>query len=235
MARRLSTGLVLAALVVSLAPGISYADVNGECTGEATIKGQTYTPDNDTPGEAIPIPNEDGVQVTYSGSVGFENKGHSGSVSVQVGPFPITVGDWEGSNEADDRGVTNQIYELDDFRDQLPIWIPGVWRVNGEHNASGGSCDGFAMIKLEGAALGSVVGWIALIGLLGLGYAATRAAMKRQTVFATIAAFAAGLFLALLLMMFGVRPLDTVTTVILPVALGLIALVVALTRPRPAF
>ena len=74
-----------------------------------------------------------------------------------------------------------------------------------------------------------------MIGLLGLGYAATRAAMKRQTVFATIAAFAAGLFLALLLMMFGVRPLDTVTTVILPVALGLIALVVALTRPRPAF
>lgn len=235
MARKLLFGLVLAALVMALVPGVALGDVNDECYGEATIKGQTYTPDNDTPGNAIPIPNEDGVQATYSGAVSFENKNHSGSVSVQVGPFPITVGDWQGSNEADERSVTDKIYELDDFRDQLPVWIPGVWRVNGTHSASGGNCDGFAMIKLEGSALSSVAGWIALIGLLGLGYASVRAAMKRQTVFATIGAFGAGLFLAILLMMFGVRPLDTVTTVVIPVALGIIALVAALTRPRSAF
>jgi hypothetical protein len=232
MARKVLFTLVLATLVVSLVPGVAGGDVNPECSGEATIKGETYTPDNDTPGNAIPIPNEDGVQATYSGSVSFENRNHSGSVSVQVGPFPITVGDWEGSNEADERSVTDKIYELDDFRDQLPVWIPGVWRVNGTHTASGGSCDGFAMIKLEGAALGSVVGWVALIGLVGLGYMAVRAAMKRQTVFATIAAFVAGLFLAILLMMFGVRPLDTLTTVVVPVVLGIIALVGSLTRPR---
>ena len=235
MARRLSISLVLAALVITLVPSVAVADVNRECFGEATIKGQTYTPENDTPGNAIPIPDEDGVLITYSGGVTFENKRHMGSVKVQVGPFPITVGDWEGSNEADDRGVENKTYELDDFRDKLPIWIPGVWRVSGTHTASGGECDGFAMIKLEGAALGSVVGWIALIGLIVFAYLAVRAAMKRQMVFATFAAFVAGLFLAILLMMFGVRPLDTVTTVVVPAVLGIIALIAAFTRPRSVF
>jgi hypothetical protein len=235
MTRRPSIGLLLAALLITFVPSVAFADVNEECFGEAKIKGETYTPANDTPGNAIPIPNEKGVQVTYSGGVTFENKNHKGSVKVQVGPFPIEVGDWEGSNEADVRSVENNIYELDDFRNKLPIWIPGVWRVSGTHSASGGSCDGFAMIKLEGAALGSAVGWIALIGLIGAGYGAIGAAMKRQTVFATLAAFVAGIFLAILLMMFGVRPLDTLTTVVLPVVLGVVALIVSLTRPRSVF
>lgn len=235
MTRRLSIGLFLAALLVTFVPSVAFADVNEECFGEAKIKGETYTPANDTPGNAIPIPDEDGVQVTYSGGVTFENKNHEGSVKVQVGPFPIEVGDWEGSNEADERSVENRIYELDDFRDKLPIWIPGVWRVSGTHSASGGTCDGFAMIKLEGAALGNPVGWISLIGLIGAGYGAVNAAMKRQTVFATIAAFAAGIFLAILLMMFGIRPLDTLTTVILPVGLGVVALIFSLTRPKSVF
>jgi hypothetical protein len=235
MTRRLSIGLLLAVLLITFVPSIAFADVNEECYGEAEIKGETYTPANDTPGNAIPIPNEKGVQITYSGGVTFENKDHKGSVKVQVGPFPIEVGDWEGSNEADVRSVENKIYELDDFRNKLPIWIPGVWRVSGTHSASGGSCDGFAVIKLEGAALGSAVGWIAFIGLLGAGYGAVGAAMKRQTVFATLAAFVAGIFLAILLMMFGVRPLDTLTTVVMPVVLGIVALVVSLTRPRSVF
>lgn len=235
MTRRLSIGLLLAALLATSAPSVAFADVNEECYGEAEIKGETYTPANDTPGNAIPIPNEKGVQVTYSGGVTFENKSHQGSVKVQVGPFSIELGNWEGPNEADVRSVENNIYELDDFRDKLPIWIPGVWRVSGTHSASGGSCEGFVMIKLEGTALGSPVGWISLIGLIGLGYAAVRAAMKRQTVFATFAAFVAGIFLAILLMMFGVRPLDPLTTVILPVVLGVVALIVSLTRPRSVF
>ncbi len=235
MARRLSVSLLLAALVVALVPSVASASVTGMCDGEAKIKGETYTPANDTPSSAIPIPNEDGVQVTYSGSVGFENKGHEGAIKVQVGPFNIEVGDWEGSNEADERGVTDKIYELDDFRDELPIWIPGVWRVSGEHSASGGDCSGFAMIKLEGAALGNVVGWIALLAFVALVYVAVKSALRRRVFAAAFAALFAGFFLALLIMMFGIRPLDTLTTVIIPIVLAVIAAVVAVNRPRPVF
>ena len=236
MARRLSIGLVLTTLVIALAPSIAAADIDGDCSGEAIIRGQTYTPErNDTAKTAIPIPNEDGVQATYSGSVGFENLRHEGSAKVQVGPFGITLGDWGGSNEDDQRGVSNQVYEIDDFRDKLPIWVPGVWRVSATHSASGGDCSGFAMVKLEGNALGNAVGWIALIGLIGTAYVAINAALKKRMTSAVIAALFLGLFLAVLLMMFGVRPLDAVTTVVLPVALAIAAGVLALTRPRSAF
>ena len=224
MVRRLSITALLAALVFALVPGISSASVTGECTGEATIKGQTYTPANDTPSNAIPIPNEDGVQVTYSGSVGFANTNHSGVAKVQVGPFNITLDKpWGGPNPADDRGVEDQTYQLDDFRDKLPIWIPGVWKVTATHSADGGNCSGFAMIELEGNPLGNAVGWVVVIGLIATGYWLISAIVRKHPVSAAFAALLFGLFLSLALMMWKVRPLDTLTTVIVPVVLAILA------------
>jgi len=227
MVRKLAIISLLAALVIALMPGSASASVTGACTGDATIKGVTYTPANDTAGNAIPIPDEDGVQVTYNGSVDFENMNHSGTVKVQVGPFNINVGDWAGENPEDTRGVTNKIYELDDFRGKLPIWIPGIWRVSASHSASGGECSGFAMIKLEGNPLGNVVGWVVLIGLLGTGFWAVMSLIRRRTASAAIAALIFGLFLSLALMMWKVRPLDTLSTVVIPVLLAIIAGVIA--------
>lgn len=235
MAHRLAIGLALAALVIMLVPSVAIASVEGGCTGEATILGETYTPANDTAKNAIPIPDQDGVQVTYSGSVNFENKNHRGSVKVQVGPFNIEVGDWGGPNQQDERGVTNKTYELDDFRDKLPIWIPGVWKVTGDHAAGPNSCSGFAMIKLEGSPFSSPVGWVAMIGLVALAYLAVRAAMKRRMVAAAISALFLGLLVAIALMMFGIKPLDTVTTVVLPIVLAIIAVIGAMYSPRSPF
>lgn len=224
MVRRLAIAAALAAMVVAIIPGAAVASVTDGCTGEAIIKGQTYTPANDTPGNAIPIPNEDGVKVTYSGSVDFENKNHSGAAKVQVGPFNITLDKpWGGPNPDDDRGVEDQTYELDDFRDKLPIWIPGVWKVSASHSASGGECSGFAMIELEGNPLGNPVGWIVVVGLLGTIAWAANALIKKKPVSAAFAALVFGLFLSLGLMMWKVRPLDTLTTVIVPVLLALLA------------
>ena len=231
MARKLPIAALLAVLVVALIPGTATASVDGDCYGEATIKGQTYTPANDTPGNAIPIPDEKGVQVTYSGSVDFENKNYSGSARVQVGPFNITLDKpWNDSNEQDERSVENHIYELDDFRDKLPIWIPGVWKVSASHSASGGECSGYAMIKLEGNPLGNVVGWVVLIGLIGTAYWAISAIARKRMISAALAALVLGLFLSVALMMWKVKPLDTMTTVIVPVVLAVLAaLVVGLT------
>ncbi len=233
MVRRLSIAAVMAALVISLVPGVATASVDGACSGEASIKGVSYTPANDTPGNAIPIPDEEGVIVTYSGSVGFENMGHSGVATVQVGPFNITLDKaWGGSNEQDDRGVTNQTYALDDFRDKLPIWIPGVWKVNASHSASGGECSGFAMIKLEGSPLGSVVGWVVLIGLIGLLYATVSAVVRKHWFAAAFAALFAGVFLALALMMWSIRPLDTLTLVVMPIILAALAAIAVIVMGR---
>jgi hypothetical protein len=233
MIRKVSIVTLLAGLLLALVPAAGLASVTGDCSGEAIIEGVTYTPANDTPGNAIPIPNKDGVQITYSGSVGFENMNHSGSVKVQVGPFAITVGDWAGANPEDTRSVTNKIYELDDFRSKLPIWIPGVWKVTASHSASGGECSGFAMIKLEGNPLANAVGWVVLIGLLGTGFWGVMSLIGGKTASSAVAGLLFGIFLALALMMWKVRPLDTLTTVIVPVALAVIAgLVAAFTGPK---
>jgi hypothetical protein len=228
-------GLALGALVIMTVPNAALASVTAGCTGDAIILGETYTPANDTPKNAIPIPDQDGVEATYSGSVTFENKNHEGSITVRVGPFGIGLGDWEGSNQQDDRGVTNQIYELDDFRDKLPVWIPGVWKVTATHSASGGECSGFVVVKLAGSPFSSPVGWIVIAGLIGVAYLTIRATMKRRMVAAAIAAVFSGLFLALALMIFGVKPLDSLTTVVMPLALAIIAVVVAMYRPRSPF
>lgn len=228
MARKLLISALLAVLVVALIPSTATASVDGDCYGEATIKGQTYTPANDTPSNAIPIPDEKGVQVKYSGSVDFVNTNHSGAAKVQVGPFNITLDKpWSGPNDQDDRGVEDQTYQLDDFRDKLPIWIPGVWKVSASHSADGGSCSGFAMIVLEGNPLGNFVGWIVLIGLLGTGFAAVSAIVRKRPVPAALAALVLGVLLSLGLMMWKVRPLDTLTTVIVPLVLAILAAVIA--------
>ncbi|MDJ0952681.1 MAG: hypothetical protein QNJ81_03275 [Acidimicrobiia bacterium] len=233
MVRRLSITAILAALVLTLAPGIAPASVTGECTGEATIKGVTYTPANDTPSNAIPIPNERGVQVTYSGSVGFANTNHSGVAKVQVGPFNITLAEpWRDPNTADQRSVQDQIYELDDFRDKLPIWIPGVWKVTATHSADGGSCSGFAMIELEGNPLSNVVGWLVLIGLIGTGYWLISAIVRKHPVSAAFAALLFGFLLSLALMMWKIRPLDTFTTVVLPIVLAFLAALAVIIMSR---
>jgi hypothetical protein len=238
MIRRFLSGLLLATLAVALVPGIAMANVTGDCDGSATIKGETYTPANDTPKNAIPIPNEAGVVVKYSGSVGFANTNHSGSAKVVVGPFNITLGNpWGGSNPQDDRSVTDQSYQLDDFRDKLPIWIPGVWKVTATHHADGGDCTGFAMIKLEGNPLGNVVGWVALLGTIGLLYGLIEAIRKHRMTGAIFAGLFLGLFLALDLMMWAIKPLDNLTVVVIPVLLAIIGLIAALLlrRGRPSF
>lgn len=238
MIRRFVYSLLLGALTVALLPGAAAANVTGDCDGSATIKGVTYTPANDTPGNAIPIPNEAGVVVTYSGSVDFANTNHSGSAKVVVGPFNITLDKpWGGSNQQDDRGVENQTYQLDDFRDKLPIWIPGVWKVTASHKADGGQCSGFAMIKLEGNPLGNAVGWVALLGTLGLLYGLVQAILKHRMVSAIITGLFLGLFLALDLMMWAIQPLDNLTVVIVPIVLAIIGLAGSLLmkRQRPTF
>ena len=80
------------------------------------------------------------------------------------------------------------------------------------------------MIKLAGNPLGNVLGWIVLVGLLGLAYAIVRSITKHRMVGAALAALFFGLFLATALMMWGVKPLDTLTVVVVPLLLAVVAI-----------
>jgi len=104
--------------------------------------------------------------------------------------------------------------------------------VSASHSASGGECSGYAMIKLEGNPLGNPVGWVTLIGLIGTGYWAVSAIVRKHPVSAAFAALLFGIFLALGLMMWKVRPLDTMTTVIVPVGLAILAPLVVMLMSR---
>lgn len=171
MVRRLvfllfATGLLLAAI-----PSIASAGVEpeGACWGTAVIKGETYSPANDTPSNAIPIPDEEGVLIDYTGMVDFENLDHGGEIGVTIAGFDIGIADWGGPNANDTRSTVG-IYELDDAYDKIDDTVPfgrvpGIWIVSGSHDASGGECSGSAMIKIEGNPLTHPVGWVALGGL----------------------------------------------------------------------
>ncbi len=137
------------------------------CSGTATIEGVDYTPANDTPGNAIPIPNAEGVRIRWTGTADMDNSSHNGSLYVNVAGFNVRVASWTGGGT--ERG-SGGFYELDDFYEELdrivPIGrVPGVWKISGEHNAEK-RCAGFAMIRLEGNPLGTLVGWIVVVGLL---------------------------------------------------------------------
>lgn len=172
MIRRLAVSGVLTAMaIVALAPVASASITEGQgiCDGWAEIKGVRYTPANDTPGNAIPVPDEEGILINWEGTANMPNTNGSGAIYVNVAGFLIKVDDWNTNNAV--QVSSAGVYQLDDFYEEIdkrvPIGrVPGIWRVDGKHEADGGSCAGFAMIKLEGNPLGTLIGWIAVAGLI---------------------------------------------------------------------
>jgi hypothetical protein len=135
----------------------------GPCDGSVTILGVTYTPENDTPADPVVIPDESGVVVEYTGNTGgVVIKNHRGSIAVDVGPIPITVAEWSGRN-ADDEVATTDNYALDEAFAKLPFDIVGIYRVSGTHVGRGGTCEGFAYVKIEGNPLSTVPGIAATV------------------------------------------------------------------------
>jgi hypothetical protein len=183
MGRRLGLLAFAAGLFLAITPAIASAGVSpeGACWGTAIIKGETYTPANDTRSNAIPIPNEEGVEINYTGMVDFDNMDHNGGIAVRIAGFDITIATWGDPNTADTRDAAG-VYELDDayakIDDVVPFGkVPGIWQVSGWHHAAaGGECTGTAMIKIEGNPLSNPLGWISLGGLVlfgaGVGWAA---------------------------------------------------------------
>ncbi|MCH7668424.1 MAG: hypothetical protein IIC71_04355 [Acidobacteria bacterium] len=235
--------IVLAVLVGVLATvlvGPASASVTqGDCAGSATILGVTYTPDNDTPGNPILLPNRDGVVIPYEGGVGFVNTNHSGEIGVTVAGINIKVDDWAGTNEDDDRQTMSE-YRLDEFYqlldDRVPGGrVPGLWRLWVTHNADGGNCTAFALVKIEGNPLATPLGAAVLIMTviaLGLMFRSLYVKVISKTVKHRIAlGVIAGLFLGLgigiLTFMYGFRTLDTTVVFIFPLIAAIVGFLLA--------
>lgn len=180
MRPRLTAFAMLVGLVLALVPGAAQARVTkGPCDGwvqfqnpDNTIS-QRYTPANDSPSTAIPIPDEDGVIVEYNGQAPFDNSNHEGAVFIHIAGARIEIEDW-GITGPEDETFKQDLYALDDAKDTISKFIPfdfltGLYKVSADHKADGGECSGFVMVEIGGSPLNNVVGWIVIVGLVVTG------------------------------------------------------------------
>jgi hypothetical protein len=152
----------------------------GPCDGSVTIKGTTYTPENDTRDNPIVVPDEPGLVMTWHGDTGGTViKNHSGQIGVSIGPGVVPVAEWSNPNTGGDTSADGS-YNLDTAWEKIGFHIVGIYRIEGNHDGSGGSCEGFAYVKFEGNALTTPIGAasLALTVLAGAGVLAAGRAKK---------------------------------------------------------
>jgi hypothetical protein len=162
-----SVGLaVFVAIAVSVFAVPAGAGVTGGCTGEAVIDGVAYGPDNDTPSNAIVIPDRDDAVASWSGEVPYANTNFSGDAGIRVGPVILTVAEWAGTN-ADDVRAADGEYSLGELRAALPVdvGIAGIYEVIVNHEADGGSCRADVFVEFEGNPLTTPLGIVTVVGL----------------------------------------------------------------------
>jgi len=168
--RLLRLGVAAGAVgVLTMLPLAASAGVTGGCSASATIGGVTYTPGNDTPDNPVLVPaDQDGVEIPWTGSVPFENKNHNGELRLALPIGSVQIAAWGHPNEGDDRAASGT-YALDSFWEMLGFRITGMYTVSGFHDASGGSCTGFAVVKFTGSPLGTPVGIVVVAGAVVTG------------------------------------------------------------------
>jgi len=157
--------LVLAVLTVGLAVAsapTASAGITGGCEGSVTIAGVAYGPENDSPGNAIFVPDEPALVARWRGSTPGPFKDHHGSVWINVGPFPIAIVDWAGQND-DDEVEKKGMYDIDQIEDKLRFRPTGLYVVEGEHISPDGTCTGLVVVEFEGNPMSTIPGLGALV------------------------------------------------------------------------
>lgn len=173
------TGLVVASAAIGMVGAApAGATIEGPCSGSGTFVdgldsgGGSFTVDGKT-GEVVEIPLEDTVrwQGAISGVSGQREV--SGFVAVDL-PWPwgkVNIESW-----GNDGKLASAVENRGEEEYDLPSLIPrGVeFKVYGEHNDQGVSCDFSVRVKVEGSAFdtpltyGSVVLTLGSAGLLAL-------------------------------------------------------------------
>lgn len=229
-----TTGLGLLLVLAVASPAL--ADVTGGCDGQAVIDGVTYTPANDSASNPIVVPDADGVVIPWEGSAPFDNNGHHGDLRLHLGPATIKIAEWadDDPSEPNESGADG-VHALDDVREQLPFAVRGLYRVSGAHSADGGSCTGFVMLRFDGPTLDSPVA-AGAAGMGGLGLlavalaavvthaAATAGRVHGRQLLGLAGGLVLGVAVAVLLQQASVWPLDTLSSIGLPLLAAILGL-----------
>lgn len=226
--------------VASAGPAAAQQPSN-DCEGSAEIGGVTYRTVRAPNGELrvspspVVVPDDvEGLIVPFSGLVGFANTNFRGEVSVVVGGISFDVEDWASPNPDDVRatfpGATHRI------RDDLPS-VVGLVQVKAFHEADGGRCELSFRMKLNGSVLSTPLGLLATFGLILSGVLLLLAGLRRrgteQGLYALGVIFGLlfGLFLALTLQQWSIRPLDTFSLFAFPIFFMLVGIGLAYWAP----
>lgn len=227
MSSRWILALVIALLWLPLPAG---ADIQGPCDGSVTIDGVAYGPQNDTPANPIVVPNTEGLVAAWEGSTGPVITDHTGHLDLVIGPGSVRLADWAGEN-ADREVSASGTYSVDEAFALLPIDVVGLYELTGSHAGNGGSCTGSVMVLIEGNPLGTPIGLVALIGLLlalvGIGLARRLGSGAGRMVLGAIAGLLAGVFAAVLLQQYGIRPLDNLSVLGIPLVMLVLGIILA--------
>jgi hypothetical protein len=148
---------MLALLGLTAAPASANV-TEGPCDGSVTIKGVTYTPENDTKDNPIVVPDEPGLTFTWHGDTGGTViTDHHGQIGVSVGPGVVPVAEWANPNTGEETSKDGS-YNIDTAWEKIGMHLVGIYRIEGSHEGTGGTCEGFAFVKIEGNPLTTPVG-----------------------------------------------------------------------------
>lgn len=156
-----AAALVAIVLLLLTADAAGARVTSGPCPDDqnwAEIDGVRYTPRNDTKDDPVVVPAGEEITVDYHGLTTAKIRDHHGQITIDLAGFGLVVGEWSSPNkprpETEKSGTTTI---------RIPN-VPGLYDVSGFHTGNGGTCKGFAMVRIEGnplttpAGAGSVAG-----------------------------------------------------------------------------
>jgi hypothetical protein len=176
--RKASPMALTVALILLIAP-IAYGltgigqinqtgQINGGCTVEAASNVDT-TVVTDTSRSDPFVVEPDGPLAWVATSPGPITD-HTWEIYVVVGGFNVVVADGGGPNaemttisEGDEPTLEGYVQRL---TGQTGEQVRGIYEVGGSIDGTGGACDGFGFVKVDGSFLGTIISWIALAVLL---------------------------------------------------------------------
>lgn len=164
---------LLALILLLLGAGTAEAGISGPCPSNenfAIIEGTRYTPANDTADDPVVLPAGETLQIEYTGTTTAAITDHQGEIAIDIGPAGYVVETWGNPNKPRPKMTKAGTYTL-----EVPN-VVGIFDVSGFHSGTGGRCDGFAVVKIEGNPLTTPVGAGAVGGTAlaaaGVGWAA---------------------------------------------------------------
>lgn len=176
--REASPAALTLALILLIAPiaygltGIGEIDqkgqINGGCTVEASSNVDT-TVVTDT-SRSDPFVVEPDGPLSWSATSPGPITDHVWEIYVVIGGFNVVFGD--GGDANDDMDITSEGNEptlegyLEQLTGQTGEQIRGVYEVGGFIGGTGGACEGFGFVKIDGGFFSTVISWIALAVLV---------------------------------------------------------------------